>query len=73
VSVRSDPEAILATERMSELLRAYFQRLPEKFHGYVLRAKGAGTLDELVELFVEFDKRQSPRGTWNKTIARLRR
>ena len=73
LSVRSDPEAVPSTGRMSELLRAYFQRLPEKYHGYALRASGAATLDELVELFVEFEKKPSPRGTWNKTVARLRR
>jgi hypothetical protein len=73
VSVRADSDAILATARLSELLRAYFQGLPEKYHGYVLKASGARTLDELVELLVEFDQRPAPRGTWNKTVARLRR
>ena len=73
VLVHNDRDGVAAPERLSQLLSSYFQHLPEKYHAYSVRAAAAATLDELVSLFDEFDRRPAPRGTWNKTVARLRR
>ncbi|HEV8064745.1 MAG TPA: hypothetical protein VGP46_07935 [Acidimicrobiales bacterium] len=69
VTVRQDPEAVRDPNRLEQLLRAYFSRLPAKGRSYSDRAASSHSLLELVQLFQDFE-RQPSKGIWNRTIGR---
>lgn len=70
MTIWEDPGGVVQPERLEQLLREYFRRLPARARGYSDRADRSQSLNELVLLFQEFERRPDPRGIWNRTIAR---
>lgn len=70
VSISEKSDAAPQPARLEQLLREYFRRLPARGRQYSVRAEESRSLGELVELFQEYEQRPSPRGLWNRTIAR---
>jgi len=69
VIIHEDPDAVPDPDRLEQLLRACFNRLPGKARSYSERAERSDSLIELVQLFEEF-QRQPSKGVWNRSIGR---
>jgi len=60
-----DPEP----DRLTDILRGYFARLPDQLAGFSARAVAASSLEELLQLRIELSGAPDP-GRWSKLFRR---